>query len=234
VFTPNRTISAAAALTLLLCAATPTVARGDGGDRFAPRADVVAQADPAGEKTEDVWEGVRISGAYETLECPQCGTYNDLRAAACIKCGYRFPQPSPGVTDPSQVFVPGRGYYREGTLLEPARSRAILWVPGVVVMGIGLSTTSLALALVAAAEDDGTDPVSEGVKATAWVGLGITAVGAVLTIIGVTNKTEAVYAYARPSGRAPVARAAGGSSRALARVQTPHPANFTRGDRRDG
>jgi predicted RNA-binding Zn-ribbon protein involved in translation (DUF1610 family) len=215
-FIPHSTVSAAAALSLLLCAAAPAPARGDGAADVPASGDAVAQADPGQEKTGDVCEGVRISGAYEKLKCPQCGTYNDLRAAECIKCGHPFPQPSSDVTDPSQVFVPGRGYYREGALLEPAQSRKILWVPGVVIGAVGLSTLSLALALVAAAEDDGTDPVSEGVKTTAWVGLGITAVGATLAIIGFTNKTEAVYAYAEPSGRAPVARAAGGSAAARA------------------
>lgn len=211
-FIPNRTVSAAAALTVLLCAATPATARADGGDRFAPRDDVVAQANPGEEKTEDVWEGVRISGAYETLKCPQCGASNDLRATKCKRCGYPFPQPSPDVTDPSQVFVPGKGYYREGALLEPGRSRAILWVPGMVIGVIGLSTMSLALALLAAEESGSSDVDTEGAKTAAWVGLGITAVGAALTIIGFTNKTEAVYAYAQPSGSAPVARAAGDSA----------------------
>lgn len=211
-FIRNRTVSAAAALTLLLCAAAPTAVRGDGGDRFAPRADVVAQADPAGEKTEDVWEGVRISGAYEKLKCPQCGTYNDLRAAACIKCGYRFPQPNPGVTDPSQVFVPGRGYYREGTLLEPAQNRKSLWIPGVVIGTIGLSAMSAAASVLAAEEEDRTETDTETARTVLWIGTGMTAVGVVLTIIGFTHKTEAVYAYARPSGSAPVARGAGGSA----------------------
>ncbi len=211
-FIPNRTVSAAAALTLLVCAATPTAARGDGGARFGPRADVVAQANPGEEKTEDVWEGVRISGAYEKLECPQCATSNDLRAAECRRCGHRFPQPSPDVTDPSQVFVSGRGYYREGTLLEPARSRAILWVPGMVIGVVGLSTLSLALALLAADESGRSNLDTEGTKTAAWVGFGITAVGAALTIIGFTNKTEAVYAYAQPTARAPLARVAGDSA----------------------
>jgi hypothetical protein len=212
VFIPNRTVSAAAALSLLLCAAAPAAARGDGGDRFAARDDVVAQANPGEEKTEDVWEGVRISGAYEKLKCPQCGASNDLQAAACKRCGYPFPQPSPGVTDPGQVFVPGRGYYREGALLEPGRSRAILWVPGVVLGVVGLSTMSVAAGALVGEDNGNTDVDTEGARTVLWIGTGMTVTGLFLTIIGLTSKTEAVYAYAQPSGRAPVARAVGGSA----------------------
>ena len=211
-FIPNRTVSGAAALTLLLCAATPIAARGDGGDRFAARDDVVAQATPGEEKTGDVWEDVRISGAYEKLKCPQCGASNDLQAAACKRCGHRFPQPSPGVTDPSQVFVPGQGYYREGALLEPAQTRAILWVPGVVLGVVGLSTMSVAAGALVGEDNGNTDVDTEGARTALWIGTGMTVTGLVLTIIGLTSKTEAVYAYAQPAGRPPVARAAGDSA----------------------
>ncbi len=211
-FIPNRTVSAAAALTLLVCAATPTAARGDGGDRFTPRADVVAQANPGGEKTEDVWEDVTISGAYKKLKCPQCGKSNDLRAAECIRCGYRFPQPSPDVTDPNLVFVPGRGYYREGTLLEPARSRKGLWISGVVIAALGLPMMSAAASVLVAEENDYQEVDVEAARTVLWIGSGMTVVGVVLTIIGFTNKTKVVYAFAQPAGRAPVARVAGGSA----------------------
>ncbi|MEE8640229.1 MAG: hypothetical protein V3T41_07445 [bacterium] len=193
---------------MLVCAATPTAARGDGGVRFAPRADVVAQANPGEEKTEDLWKGVRISRAYKKLKCPQCGKSNDLRAAECRRCGYRFPQPSPDVTDPSQVFVPGKGYYREGALLEPAQSRAILWVPGVALGVVGLSTMSAALSVLAGEETGSSEVDTEAARTVLWIGSGMTVVGVVLTVIGFTSKTKAVYAFAQPAGRAPVARVA--------------------------
>jgi hypothetical protein len=36
------------------------------------------------------------------------------------------------MTDPDVVFVPGRGYYREGTLLEPGKSQNGYWITGLV------------------------------------------------------------------------------------------------------
>ncbi len=197
---------------MLVCAATPTAARGDGGARFGPRADVVAQANPGEEKTEDVWEGVRISKAYKKLKCPQCGTSNDLRAAECKRCHYRFPQPSPDVTDPNQVFVPGRGYYREGALIEPAQSRKGFWIPGVVIGSVGLSTMSVAASVLVAEENDYQEVDVEAARTVLWIGSGMTVVGVVLIIIGFTSKTKAVYAFVQPAWRAPVARVAGDSS----------------------
>jgi predicted RNA-binding Zn-ribbon protein involved in translation (DUF1610 family) len=205
VFTRNKWLSTAAALIVLVYAVAPAGAGGDGGGPT-PAGDVAAQADNDG-KTADVWENVRISNAYGKLKCPNCGATNDLRAARCRRCGYLFPQPSPDVTDPSQVFVPGKGYYREGTLLEPGRSRALLWVPGLVLGVVGLSTMSVAAGALTA-EDNG-DVDTEGARTALWVGSGMTAGGLALTIIGVTYQTEAVYAYARPAGRPAVTRAGG-------------------------
>jgi hypothetical protein len=110
------------------------------------------------------------------------------------------------------VFVPGRGYYREGALLEPGRSRAILWVPGVVLGVVGLSTMSVAAGALVGEDNGNTDVDTEGARTVLWIGTGMTVTGLFLTIIGLTSKTEAVYAYAQPSGRAPVARAVGGSA----------------------
>jgi predicted RNA-binding Zn-ribbon protein involved in translation (DUF1610 family) len=204
VFTRKKWLSIAAALIVLGCAAAPAAGNDGGGP--SPGGDVAAQADDDG-KTADVWENVRISDAYGKLKCPNCGASNDLRAARCWRCGYLFPQPSPDVTDPSQVFVPGKGYYREGTLLEPAHSRALLWVPGAVFAAMGLSVMSVALEALAA-EDNG-DVDTKAARAVLWGSSGVTAAGLALIIIGVTYKTEAVYAYAGTAGRPAIARTPG-------------------------
>jgi len=163
-----------------------------------------------GTAVEDVWAGVRVSDAYSYLECPRCYYKNDLRAARCARCGLEFPQPSPDVTDPSMVFVPGKGYYREGTLLEPAASRKGLWITGLVVAGCGLVTMEVATLLAADEElfGDG-DTTNEAIAFIA--GSAITVTGAVLIIVGLTNKTPPIYAFRSaehtdPAGRGAFAR----------------------------
>jgi DNA-directed RNA polymerase subunit RPC12/RpoP len=70
---------------------------------------------------KDPWVGVRISDAYDYAKCPQCGKKNDIHAVACSRCGNELPQPSAEVTEPAWGFVPGKGYFREGTVVEPAK-----------------------------------------------------------------------------------------------------------------
>jgi hypothetical protein len=88
------------------------------------------KAGVAGAAAEDRWAGVRISGAYNYAKCTRCGKKNQIRAESCSRCGNEFPQPSAEMTDPNVVFVPGRGYYREGTLLEPGKSQKGYWITG--------------------------------------------------------------------------------------------------------
>jgi hypothetical protein len=151
-------------------------------------------AEGEGVATPDPWAGARLSNAYDYIKCPQCGEKNDLRAVRCSRCRYEFPQPSADVTDPAMVFVPGKGYYREGTLLEPAESRKDLWIPGLVFTGVGLVTMEVAIVL--AAEEEvfgGEDTKAEAITFVA--GGVITIFGAVLIIVGVTSKTQPVYAF---------------------------------------
>jgi DNA-directed RNA polymerase subunit RPC12/RpoP len=142
----------------------------------------------AGAAAEDPWAGVRISDAYDDLRCPYCWEYNELTAARCPSCGHEFPQPSAEVTDPDMVFVPGKGYYREGTLLEPGKSRKGLWITGLVL------TTGGALFLI----PGGIVASVEGYYGVGIVigvaGIAATAVGIVLLIRGI-KKTKPVYAF---------------------------------------
>ena len=86
---------------------------------------------------EDPWASVTISGAYDYAKCPRCGKKNGVRAESCSGCGYELPQPSAEVTDPYLVFVPGRGYYNEGEIIEPGRTRTWVWVTGLVIAETG-------------------------------------------------------------------------------------------------
>jgi hypothetical protein len=81
---------------------------------------------------EDPWAGVRISDAYDYAKCTRCGEKNEICAERCSRCGCEVPQPSSEMTDPDVVFVPGKGYYREGTLLEPGKSQKGYWITGLV------------------------------------------------------------------------------------------------------
>jgi hypothetical protein len=87
---------------------------------------------------EDPWAGVRISDAYDYAKCPRCGKKNEIRAESCSRCGYGLPQPSLEITDPDMVFVPGKGYYREGELLEPGINKQGTYATGVLLIGAGL------------------------------------------------------------------------------------------------
>lgn len=204
-------MAAVAALISVVWGASPAWADGGVEADLRPAEDLTIAATPPGEEkeAEDIWEGVRISGAYEKLKCPRCGTSNDLRAAECRKCGYLFPQPSPGVTDPNMVFVPGRGYHRAGELIEPAKSRKSVWLPGLVTMGVGLTTMYVSVSWAVAESADGIfggDADTEGAETAFFIGSGLTVVGGVLALIGLTSKAEAVYAFAQPARRTAVAR----------------------------
>ncbi len=135
---------------------------------------------------EDPWAGVRISDAYDELRCPYCWEYNELTAARCPSCGYEFPQPSAEVTDPDMVFVPGKGYYREGTLLEPGKSRKGYWITGIVLVASGLTAGTLA----------GYYGGELGGAIAALPCLGAIGVGVGLTIYGLVSRSEPVYAFA--------------------------------------
>ncbi|NIT36832.1 MAG: hypothetical protein GTN49_10100 [candidate division Zixibacteria bacterium] len=207
--------AAVAGLISLLCGASPAWAYGGGKAYLTPAEDLTIAATGPGEKkkAEGIWEGVRISDAYDKLKCPRCGTSNDLRAAECRRCGYRFPQPSPDVTDPSMVFVPGRGYYREGALVEPAKGRKSLWLPGLVTTGVGLTTMYVSVSWAAAESFEGIfggDPGTKGAETAFLIGSGLTVVGGALVLIGFASKTKAVYAVAQPARRTAVARGSNG------------------------
>lgn len=210
--------AAVTALISLLCGASPAWANGGVEADLTRAEDLTIAATPASEEkeTEDIWEGVRISGAYEKLKCPRCGTSNDLRAAECRKCGYRFPQPSRDVTDPNMVFVPGRGYHRKGELVEPGKGRKSLWLPGLVTTGVGLTTMYVSVSWAAAESVDGIfdgDADTKGAETAFFIGSGLTVVGGVLALVGFTSKTEAVYAFAQPARRTAVARGGCGPRR---------------------
>jgi hypothetical protein len=137
---------------------------------------------------DDPWAGVRISDAYDFYaKCLQCGKKNETRAESCSRCGYELPQPSAAFTYPPWVFVPGEGYYREGTLLvEPAKTRKGYWITGVVLTVSGLTAAGLA----------GYYGGNVGGAIAALPCLAAIAVGVPLFIKGV-KKTKPVYAFTR-------------------------------------
>jgi DNA-directed RNA polymerase subunit RPC12/RpoP len=149
-------------------------------------ADALATEGEADVAAEDPWAGVRISDAYDDLRCPYCWGYNELTAARCPSCGHEFLLPSGEYTYPPWVFVPGKGYYREGTLLEAGRTGKGLKNAGLVLIPVGFivfvtypNTGSLL-----------------GAYAAFYGGLGAMAVGGVLLVIGLGSQKEPVYAFA--------------------------------------
>jgi hypothetical protein len=149
-------------------------------------ADVPATEGEAEVAAGDPWAGVRISDAYDDLRCPYCWGYNELTAARCRSCGHEFPQPSADVTDPDMVFVPGKGYYREGTLLEPGKSRKGFWITGLVLTASGLTVGALA----------GYYGGDIGGAIAALPCLAAIAIGVPLLIYGLATRTDPVYAFA--------------------------------------
>ncbi len=143
------------------------------GAKRADKADIVA---------EDPWAGVMISGAYDYAKCPECGHKNEIRAVSCSRCGSELPQPSAEFTYPPWVFVPGKGYYPEGTLVDRPKARVGLWITGLVLTVSGAALLPLSgyfgyFGIV-----------------TFIAGLIATPVGIVLLIRGLVSRTDPVYA----------------------------------------
>jgi predicted RNA-binding Zn-ribbon protein involved in translation (DUF1610 family) len=147
----------------------------------APAAEGEAEVAP-----KDPWAGVRISDAYGYAECPYCGEKNELRAERCTHCGKGLPQPSAEITDPAWVFVPGKGYYREGTLVEPVKANKGLQTAGLVLSVLGVS-----MIVVGSIWGIGTAPKKNGV----YAGLGATAVGVIMVVVARATRTKPVYAF---------------------------------------
>ncbi len=137
---------------------------------------------------EDPWAGVKISDAYDYAKCPECGKKNDIRALVCSRCGHVLPQPSAEIKDPDLVFVPGKGYYREGELLEPAREQKSLITTGYVIIGVG----------VAAAAVTGCLEIQKGSSVGTAAGFFFASLiaisGVPFLVIGYATRKEAVYA----------------------------------------
>jgi ribosomal protein L37E len=148
------------------------------------------RADKAGVGPKDPWAGAMISAAYDHAKCPQCGKKNEVRAETCARCGDELPQPSTEFTYPPWVFVPGKGYYREGTLLEPPIKRK-----GFIITGYALIAVGAAAVIGAAAyEGENEEPVGYlGFFGGATIG----GAGGVLLIIGYATWKEPIYAFNR-------------------------------------
>jgi hypothetical protein len=155
-------------------------------------ADPPAAEGEAEAAVEDPWAGVRISDAYDYAKCPRCGNKNEVRRPACYRCGYPLPRPSPDMTDSDMVFVPGKGYYREGTLLEPGGTRKDLWVLGVISLGAGGFILTLRAVL---GGDDDLGGEASFMVGTAVAGVSLTAAGGALLIFGLATDKEPVYAF---------------------------------------
>jgi hypothetical protein len=132
-----------------------------------------------------------MSDAYEYAKCPNCGKKNEVQAESCARCGYELPQPTAELAYPPWVFVPGKGYYREGTLVEPAESWKGLWVTGLVLTGSGVFTLGVAAEATGDLESPGGWIVAY-IAAPIVMGLGV-----VLLIVGRAKSTEPVYAFER-------------------------------------
>jgi hypothetical protein len=143
------------------------------------------------------WARVRLSAAYDYAKCPECGKKNEIQAKSCSRCGVELPQPSAEMTDPDTVFVPGRGYYEDGALVEPAKTREGYWITGLVLTVSGLTVLGFA----------GYYGGDVGGAIAALPCLAAVVTGVTLFIIGV-GKTKPVYAFEKsqlnePAGGGP-------------------------------
>lgn len=110
--------------------------------------------------------------------CTQCGAVNEKAAKFCGDCGSPLGVAAGG----NMVFVPGRGYYAKGTMIESGHARTGLWVSGLLlwllggpaIAGTGVAVNSAGLYVVGAL-------VSVG--------------GLVMFIVGLAYKTKPVYAF---------------------------------------
>lgn len=160
-------------------------------------------AEPA---TGDVWAGVKFSDAYDYAKCSECGYENEVRADICAACGYELPQPSADMADSDMVFVPGKGYYEEGALLEPGRSGKGLKTAGLILIAVGLAAFIITPSL-GYSDEHGSLPTYASVVAF-YGGLGMIAVGVILLIGGRTSRKEPVYAFADGEAYEPYERPA--------------------------
>ena len=144
-------------------------------------------AEPA---TVDPWAGVKVSDAYDYAKCSECGYKNEVRGDICADCGYELPQPSADMADSDVVFVPGMGYYVEGTILEPPEVGRYLWIKGLV-----LTAAAVSIYIVG--------------RQYLWPLWGIVGFpGIVLLIRGLTRRKEPVYAFADGEAYEPYERPA--------------------------
>jgi hypothetical protein len=176
----------------------PAEAPAEDSNRASPAEEAAAAVADDGEDEavpEDPWASVRISNAYDYAKCLQCGKKNEIRAESCARCGYELPQPSPLMTDPAYVFVPARGYYPQGTLLEAGKSRKGLWATGLILTVCGAATlVGFAVGLSASSESPGWTVV---LVVPGFVALGT---GVVLTTVGFATRSEPVYARGSGTG----------------------------------
>ncbi|MEE9458028.1 MAG: zinc ribbon domain-containing protein [bacterium] len=110
--------------------------------------------------------------------CTQCGAANEKAGKYCGDCGTPLGVAGGG----NMVYVPGRGYYAKGTMIESGHARTGLWVsglllwllvgPGIAYAGVGTTSTGL----------------------YALGGL-ITIGGLVMFIVGLASKTKPIYAF---------------------------------------
>jgi hypothetical protein len=134
----------------------------------------------------DPWAGVRISEAYDYARCPRCGHKNEIRRPACYRCGYELPQPSAEMTGPDMVFVPGKGYYREGALVESGKISTPILITGLAIMGGGAALVAFGAPITGDGEPVGF--VFFGIPGLCAMGVGV-----VLVIVATRTKPP-VYA----------------------------------------
>ncbi len=152
-------------------------------------AEAAAAEGEAEDAPKNPWAGVKISDAYDYAKCSRCGHKNEVRRPACYRCGYSLPQPSGDYTYPPWVFVPGKGFYRERTLLEPAKSRITpFWITGLALAGAGIGT------LIAGATSEYSGEGIPALVITIPLGVGMTVFGIWLFKFGF-RETDAVYAF---------------------------------------
>jgi hypothetical protein len=137
---------------------------------------------------DDPWARVRLSDAYDYAKCRRCGYKNEVRRPACYRCGYSLPQPSGEYTYPPWVFVPGKGYYREGALVESGKIRTPMFITGLALMGGGAALVAFGAPITAS------DGFPSGLVMFGIPGLCAMGVGVALVIVATRTKPP-VYAF---------------------------------------